>query len=235
MTDTVARLRVGSLIFETMVDLDNAIKLKRGMPVDISDIIRDQTVYTNLKTGLKAGSNDLKNAFGTDVFAEVVAKIVKKGEIEVTQEHRDAETEKRRKQVVDFLVKNALDARTSRPFTPDMIENALDQSGAKIENKAVEGQINNILEKMRVILPIKIETKKISIKIPAEHTGRVYGIIQEYKEKENWLNDGSLEVVLNLPVGLQLDFYDKLNSITHGSAITKEIKEYNEVRQNKSN
>ena len=225
MTDTTARLRVGSLIFETMVDLDNALKLKRGMPIDINEVIRDQTVYTDLKKGLKAGSGDLKKAFGTDNFQEVVGKIVKKGEIEVTQEHRDAETERRRKQVVDFLIKNAVDSRTNRPFTPDMIENALDQAGAKIENRAIEGQINNILEKLRTILPIKIETKKLSIKIPAEHTGRVYGIIQEYKEKENWLNDGSLEVVLNLPVGLQSDFYDKLNSITHGSAITKELKE----------
>jgi len=225
MGDTVARLRVGSLIFETMVDLDNALKFKRGMPVNIKDITRDNLVWKDIKKGLKAGSEDLKKSFGTDNFEEVVGKIVKKGEIEVTQEHRDAETERRKKQIVDFLIKNAVDARTNRPFTPDMIENALDQSGAKIENRAIEGQINDILEKLRKILPLKIETKKLSIKIPAEHTGRVYGIIQEYKEKENWLNDGSLEVVLNLPIGLQSDFYDKLNSITHGSAITKELKE----------
>lgn len=225
MTDTVARLRVGSLIFETMVDLDNALKFKRGMPVDINNVTRDNLVWKDIKKGLKAGSDELKKSFGTDNFEEVVGKIVKKGDIEVTQEHRDAETERRRKQVVDFLIKNAVDSRTNRPFTPDMIENALDQAGAKIENRAIEGQINNILEKLRTILPIKIETKKLSIKIPAEHTGRAYGIIQEYKEKENWLNDGSLEVVLNLPVGLQSDFYDKLNSITHGSAITKELKE----------
>src|SRR3989344_7354262 len=104
MTDTTARLRVGSLIFETMVDLDNALKLKRGMSIDINEVIRDQTVYTDLKKGLKAGSEDLKKSFGTDNFQEVVGKIVKKGDIEVTQEHRDAETERRRKQVVDFLI-----------------------------------------------------------------------------------------------------------------------------------
>ena len=225
MGDTVARLRVGSLIFETMVDLDSALKFRRGMPVDISEVIKDNLIWKNIKNGLKHGSEDLKKAFGTDNFEEVVAKIVKKGEIEVTQEHRDAETDRRRKQVVDFLIKNATDSRTNHPFTPDMIENALNQSGAKIENKAIEGQINEIIEKLRKILPIKIETKKLSIKIPAEHTGRIYGILQEYKEKETWLNDGSLEVVLNLPIGLQSDFYDKLNSITHGSAITKELKE----------
>ena len=70
-----------------------------------------------------------------------------------------------------------------------------------------------------------IETKKIKIKIPVEHTGKVYGLINEYKEKEDWHSDGSLEVVLNIPVGMLMDFYDKLNSITHGSAITSEVKE----------
>lgn len=225
MTDTTARLRVGSHIFETMVDLDEAMKLKKGEEVAISDVIRDTAIYKDLKKGLHAGSGELKNAFNTDVFEKVVEKIVKKGEIEETQEHRDSETEQKRKQVVDFLVRNAIDSRTNNPFTPDMIENALKQAGVKIENQPVERQISKITTELSKILPIKIETKKISVKIPAEHTGKVYGIIQEYKEKESWGNDGSLDVVLNIPVGLQNDFYDKLNNVTHGSAITQEIKE----------
>jgi len=225
MGDTVARLRSGSKIFETMVDLDAAMKLRKGEEVVISEIIRDNLIWTDLKKGMKAGEDDLKKAFGTTEFEKVVEKIVKKGEIEVTQEHRDAETEKRRKQVVDFLVRNAIDSRTNNPFTPDMIDSALNQSGVKIENQPVERQLSKIIESLIRIIPIKIETKKILIKIPAEHTGKVYGIIQEYKEKENWANDGSLEVVLNIPVGLQSDFYDKLNSVTHGSAVTQEIKE----------
>ena len=36
--------------------------------------------------------------------------------------------------------------------------------------------------------------------------------------------DGSLEVVVNIPAGITLDFYDKLNSVTHGSALTEELK-----------
>ena len=225
MTDTTARTRVGSKVFETMVDLDNAIKLKKGEEVAITDVIRDNFVYHELKKGIKAGESDLKEAFGTTEFSEVVEKIVKKGEIEETQEFRDESTEQKRKQIVDFLVRNAVDARTDNPFTPDAIESAMKQAGVKVENQPVERQIKTITESLKTIIPIKIETKKIMIKIPAEHTGKVYGILQEYKEKENWLGNGDLEVVLNLPVGLQSDFYDKLNSITHGSAITQEMKD----------
>jgi ribosome maturation protein SDO1 len=224
MTDTIARLRRGSKTFEVMVDLEAAMQLRKGKEVDMNNLIRDESIWADIKKGLRAGKGDLTEAFQTSDFSEVAKKIVEKGDIEVTKEYRDEELEKRKKQVVDFLVRNAIDARTNRPFTPDTISSAIDQSGVKIENKPVDAQISNILEKLRSILPIKIETKKIEVKIPAQLTGRAYGVVQEYKEKETWLGNGDLEVVLNIPVGLQSEFYDKLNSITHGSALTKELK-----------
>jgi ribosome maturation protein SDO1 len=225
MTDVIARLRVGKLDFETMVDLDNAMKLKKGIAVSISEVVRDNFVYTDLKKGMKAGKAELELSFGTADLNVCVEKIVKKGELEVTQEFRDEALENRRKQVIDFLSKNAVDARTNRPFTPDMISNAIKQAGVKIENVGMDKQIKNIIETLKKVIPIKIETKKIKIKIPAQFTGQIYGLIQEYKEKEDWLSDGSLEVILNIPVGITMDFYDKLNKVTHGSALTSEIKE----------
>jgi len=225
MADIIARLRRGSLIFETMVDLDNALKLKKGEQVDINEVIRDVAVYSDLKKGLRAGSDDLKEVFKTDDFNSVVEQIVKKGDIEIPKEYRNEEIEKKKKQIIDFLVRNAIDARTNNPFTSDIIESAMGQAGVKIENLPIEKQIQRIIETLSKIIPIKIETKKILAKIPAEYSGKVYGIIKEYKEKENWLSNGDLEVVLNIPVGLQSDFYDKLNSVTHGSVITQEVKE----------
>lgn len=225
MTNTTARLKSGKLTFETMVDLDNAMKLKKGIAVSISDVIRDNFIYTDLKKGMKAGKAELELSFGTTELSVIVDKIVRKGEIEVTQEFRDEALENRKKQVVDFLSKNSVNAQTNRPFTPDMIESALKQAGVKIENVPVDKQINKIVEGLKRIIPIKIETKKIKIKIPAQFTGQVYGLIQEHKEKEDWLSDGSLEVILNIPVGMLMDFYDKLNKITHGAALSSEMRE----------
>ena len=225
MTNTTARLKSGKLTFETMVDMDSAMKLRKGIAVSIFDVIRDNFVYTDLKKGMKAGKNELENVFGTTELSSIVERIVKKGEIEVTQEFRDEALENRKKQIIEFLVKNSVDARTNRPFTPDMISNSIKQAGVKIENVAVDKQISGIVEDLKRIIPIKIETKKIKIKIPAQFTGQIYGLIEEYKEKEDWLSDGSLEVILNIPVGVLMDFYDRLNKITHGAALTSEIKE----------
>ena len=164
MTNTTARLRVGKLDFETMVDLDSAMKLRKGLSVSITDVIRDNFIYTDLKKGMKAGKAELELSFGTTELNVIVDRIIRKGEIEVTQEFRDEALENRKKQVVDFLSKNSVNAQTNRSFTPDMIESALKQAGVKIENVSVDKQINKIVEGLKRIIPIKIETKKIKIK-----------------------------------------------------------------------
>jgi len=224
MTNTTARLRVGNKTFETMVDLNSAMKLKRGEEVDISEVIRDNEIWTDLKKGERPSKDELENAFRTMDFSEIVERIAKKGEIEVSQEFRDEEVEKKKKKIIDFLVRNAVDSRTNRPFTPDIIDSALKQAGARIDKQPIEKQMKGIIESLSKIIPIKVETKKVKVIIPAIHTGRAYGIVQEYKESENWLGNGDLEVILNIPIGIQTDFYDKLNSVTHGSAITSEMK-----------
>ena len=78
---------------------------------------------------------------------------------------------------------------------------------------------------MEKFLPLKTEVKKLQITVPAVYTGSVYALLHGIKEKEEWLNDGSLLAVVNLPTGMQSEFYDKLNKMTHGSALTAELNE----------
>jgi len=61
--------------------------------------------------------------------------------------------------------------------------------------------------------------------IPAQYTGQVYGLFKDYKESEDWLPNGSLQVIINMPAGMQIDFYEKLNSITHGAVHSEELPE----------
>jgi ribosome maturation protein SDO1 len=223
MVTTLARIKKLGKHFEVMVDLDDALKFRKGL---ISSIEAEtEFIFRDIKKGERAPENELKTAFGTIDVNEIVKKIVKEGEIQTTQEYRDAEQEKKFKQVVDFLVKNANDPQTGRPHTAERIKNALEQANVNIKNTSIENQMSEILEKISKLIPIKIETKKVKIKIPAIHTGKAYGVVAVYKVSENWLNDGSLEVVVEVPSGMIMDFYDKLNGVTHGSALTEEMKE----------
>lgn len=223
MSNTTARITKQGKHFEVLVDLENAVKFRKGE----SDFIQNESefIFTDLKKGNKASSAELEAAFGTSDENEIVKKIVKDGDVEVTQGFRDAEQEKRFKQVVEFLVTNAVNPQTNNPHTSDRIKSALEESHVNIKQGNIENQIPEIVEKVGKVIPIKIETKKVKLKIPAIHTGKVYGVINQYKGEENWLDDGSLEVVVNVPAGIIIDFYEKLNGVTHGSVIAEEIKE----------
>ncbi len=226
MTNTTVRLRREGKHFEVLVNLEDAMKFRKGE----SSFIQAETdeIFKDLKKGERASSSELQEAFGTTEFNEIVKKIVKSGEIEVTQEHRSAEQEQRFKQIVDFLSRNAIDPQTGNPHTIERIKNALNDAHINIKNIPVENQIKEILSEIQKIIPIKLDTKRVKITIPAIYTGKAYGIISQYKENENWLNDGSLEVLVEVPAGMIMDFYDKLNGVTHGSAITEEIEDKNE-------
>jgi ribosome maturation protein SDO1 len=223
MTRTTARIKQKGEPFEIFVDLENAIKFKKGQITIIES--EDGRVYKDIKKGDVASVKDLENAFGTSDTWEIAKKIVKDGEILVTQEYRDEERDKRVKQVVDFLSRNTINPQTGNPHTPQRIESALNEAHVNIKNIPIENQIKEIMEQLSKILPIRTEVKKIKIIVPAIHTGKVYNLISQYKETENWMNDGSLEVVVSVPAGMIMDFYDKLNSATHGAAVTEEIKE----------
>lgn len=221
--NTIARIKQAGKNFEIIVDLDKALEFKKDGSA--SDFLEMDKVFTDSKKGLTASESDLNEAFKTEDVKEIAEKIVKSGEVLVTQEHRDEEKEKKFKQVVDFLVNNSIDAQTGNPITGERIKSALEQAHVNIKNTPIENQIKDIVSEISKIIPIKIETKKIKVTIPAIHTGKVYSVINQYKEKENWLDNGDLEAILKIPSGIIIDFYDKLNSVTHGSALTEEIKE----------
>ena len=223
MTQTIARIKQKGKHFEIIVDLDSAIAFKKGLVAHFE--AEDDRIFTNSKRGEVASNSDLMSSFGTTDASDIAKKIVKEGEVLVSQDYRDEEREKRLKQIVDFLSRNSINPQTGNPHTPDRIHRALEEAHVNIKNASIDSQIKEILEQISKIIPIRIETKKIKVIIPAIHTGKAYSIIGQYKEEENWMNDGSLEVVISIPAGMVMDFYDKLNSATHGSALTEEIKQ----------
>jgi len=224
MTQTTARTTKQGKHYEVLVDLDEALKIKKGEAgASVSSAVLTDDIFHNLKSGEHASSEDLMKAFGTEDFEEIVEKIIKNGEIELPLEYKREELDKKYKQVVDFFSRNAV-SPAGIPYTPDRIMNALKEAHVNIKNKPIDSQVSEIIEALSKVLPIKLEMRKVKIHIPAIHTGKSYGIVNEFKESEEWLSNGDLSVLVSVPAGLLIDFYDKLNGVTHGSALTEEMK-----------
>jgi len=223
MVNVIARIKAKGKTYEISVDFEEAMKVKDGNGA-VTSALNSNGVYYDVNKGTIASDSDLKDAFGTaDIYA-VAEQIMKKGDINKPQEFRDAEREKRVVQVIGLVVRNAVDQH-GKPYTEDRIKRAADEVGYNFDSKPAEVQMKLLVDKLKTVIPIKIEVKRIKLIIPAQYTGQTYGLIQDFKESENWLSNGDLEVVINIPAGMQLDFYDKLNNVTHGAIVSEELNE----------
>jgi len=202
-----------------------AQKMKKGEGVNISEVLQLDGIFTDVKKGERASQEDMKKSLGTEDINEAAKKIIMQGDIQIPSDDRRKEQGEKVKQVIDFLARNAVDPATDRPHTPERVEQALKEAGVNIQNKPIDEQIGDIVKKLRPVLPLKMETKKIKLTIPAQYTGNVFGLIGAYKEKEEWKDDGSLIATVNVPIGMQMDFYDKINSMTHGSVVSEEVQD----------
>jgi ribosome maturation protein SDO1 len=222
MATVEARIKVKGKQFEISVDLDEALKVKAGKG-NVSAALNSPAIYTDAKKGLAASKAELNYAFDTDDIYAIAEMIMKKGEVQKNQEFRDAEREKKVKQVIDLVLRNSVDQH-GRPYTEERIRKAIHEVGFNFDGRPAEAQMPELITKLSTVIPIKVETKKIKLRIPARYSAQVYGMLKDYKESEEWLANGDLEVIMNIPSGLQIDFYDKLNSITHGAVVSTEMK-----------
>lgn len=223
MAQVTARIKVKNKHYEILVDLDEALKVKSGKSPAQAALVTP-TVFSDIKKGFHAAKADLIDAFGTDDVYEIARKIIVSGEVQKTQEFRDSEREAKVKQVINLILKNAVDQK-GRPYTEERLKRALDEAHAIIDNRPADQQVKDIIEKLKTVIPIKMEIKKIKLIIPAQYTGQVYGLLKDYKESEDWLANGSLQAIISIPAGMQIDFYEKLNHITHGAVQSEEIAE----------
>lgn len=223
----IARLKTHGHNFEILVDCSNALALREGKEADMRDILAAMQVFSDAKKGMAASETAIKQIFETNDVEAVAKVIIQKGEIQLTQEYRDRIREEKRKQIISIIHRNGVDPRTHLPHPPQRIENAFIEAKVHVDEfKPVQEQVQEALHKLRPILPIKFEVKELAIKIPPEFAPKCYATVKSFGTilREDWQSNGYWVVVVELPGGMETDFYDKLNKICHGNVESKVLK-----------
>ncbi len=220
----IARITRAGTRFEILVDPEKAHEFKEG-EIPLDDVVAVFEVFKDASKSEKPSEEELKKAFGTTKFEEIAKIILKKGEVQLTTEQKRKIKEAKENKLVFMISKNAVDPRTHAPHPPQRIKKALEEAKFHIDvSRSVEEQLEKAVQAIRKVLPLKFETDRIAVKVPPQHAGPVAGFLKKYKVmKENWGEDGSLLAVIELPAGLQEEFFGKIGKITHGSAETKVI------------
>ncbi|MBP2172274.1 ribosome assembly factor SBDS [Methanococcus voltae] len=226
----MARLQSHGEKFEIYVDPYLAAKFKENKSsVDISDILASENIYKDISKGEKAPEELLMKVFETLDSKKIAEKIILKGQVHLTSEQRKEMQEQKKKQVISIIARNTINPQTDTPHPPKRIENAMNEARVTVDlYKSAEEQINDVIKKLRLILPMKFEKREVAVKLGGEYAGTVYHSLSEYGtiKKEEWLGDGSLVFVIEIPSGIENEFYMFLNKITKGSVQTRVLKRF---------
>ncbi len=215
----IARYEAGGEKFEILVKPKEAFELRSGKPISISEVVVSEEIYKDVRKGLKASPSALKKVFGTTDFETVARQIILKGELPMTAEQRRELIENKKKQIIDFISRNAIDPKTHLPIPRTRIEIAMEQAKVQIDpNKDAEAQALQIVKELAKIIPIRLAKALIEVKVPPQYASKVKNALHSLGEvkKTNWLADGTLIAELEIPAGAQQEVIDKLNSLTKG-------------------
>ncbi len=223
----IARITSNGQHFEILVDCDNALALKSGKQVDMHDVLAVAHIYSDAKKSILVSEAALNAAFETTDVNEIATRIIQKGEVQLTAEYRQQLKDKKYRQIVNIIHQNGVDPKTHSPHPVNRIENALEEAKFHADEfTPVEHQVQEALKKLKPILPIKFEVKELEVKIGPQHAAKAYATIKHAGTilRETWRDDGYFVAIIEMPGGLEADFYDKINAICHGDVEVNVIK-----------
>ena len=212
--------------FEILVKPDPALEYKLGKKKDISAILVSDEIYTDSSKGTRASTEKLLKAFKTEDPTEIAQKIMQKGDLNLTTDQRRKMIEEKRKQIVESIAKTYVDPRSHLPHPPLRIEQAMKDARVSVDpHKNVDEQIKEIVENLRSIIPLKSENLELEIIVPAQYAAKSYSVLKSTGtlKREDWLSNGSLKAILEIPAAARPNVIDRLGSITKGTA-TVEVK-----------
>jgi ribosome maturation protein SDO1 len=207
--------------YEILVYPDPALNFKMGKQVDPAQVLAIDEVYSDSSKGLRASAEKLKKHFKTEDHAKAALEVLRRGELQLTQEQRMRLTEEKRRQVVTIISKSYVDPRSHLPHPPVRVEQAMEEARVSIDPFIdANEQAKLVIEKIRAIIPLKSERVKLAVKAPAQYAGQAIGVLKGFGEilKEEWGQDGGLSVVLEVSAASQPSLLDRLGAVTKGSA-----------------
>ena len=225
MATVVAKYSQAGENFEILVDSELAYEFLQNKKSDLKNVLIAEEIYKNAKTGERQSEEKIRKVFGTNDVYKVAEIILRKGEVPITTEQRKRFVEEKRRRIIEIISRNSIDPRTNAPHPPQRIERALEEAKVNIDPfKSSEEQVESIVKELSKILPLKFTKAKIEVLIPSTYAPKSFGFLKNFGiVEQNYQSDGSLRVVVEFPAGMKGEFFEKLNKLTKGEAVVKEI------------
>jgi len=223
----ISRLKKSGQWFEVLVDPVKSLEFKKGKQINIDEILAYPGIYHDVRRGNAIPVSELQTNFGTVDIYNIAKKIILEGELQFTTEQRREFLEKKTREIAEIIARRGINPQTNTPHPPQRIMNAMEKTKIQIDPFIdAEMQVNKIVEGIKSLLPIKFQKVTLKILIPVQFSAKAYSALKRLlgKFEEQWLNDGSLQITFDLPVGSQDEMFKKIGDLTKGNFKSEIVK-----------
>ncbi len=226
MKTIIASIERNKKKFEIIVYAEEAINIRRGKSNNVRAALVYDKIFRDARKGDEASEEELKKVFNTTDVEKIALTIIREGNLPLPVEYLRKLREEKLKEIIDIIRKNAIDARTNLPIPEERIRNALEKVRFNVNPyEDASKQVNSLVKELNKVLPLKFSKVTLKFRIPSIYTSKIYGLIFKLGEviKKEWLNDGSLEVIIEVPAGIKDEVISKVSSFCKGNVEVKEL------------
>ena len=159
--------------FEIACYRNKVLSWKNKVETDIGEVLQIDKVYTNVSRGILASTEHLMEVFGSINQLECCKKILERGEMQVTEQEREALVESTFRDVVAIVADKSVNPETNRSYTTTMIQNAMKQLHINVvTSRSVKAQALEVIRKLKEVMPIARASMALRVvsPIPEEAT-----------------------------------------------------------------
>ena len=221
-----ARFETGGNRFEILIDPEAAQQYKAGEEGDWEEAIAADGIWNDSSKGDRAPEKLVNDTFGSLDLIDIYKKILAEGSIQLTSQQKKEMVEQKRKRIISHIAANAMNPQTGGPHPPQRIENAIEEIRYSVDPiESDEKQIEKIVSKIKLLIPISFDKIRVAVKIPAIHVGKCYGQLSGLGniESEEYQKDGSWIGIIEMAAAAQTKLEDLLGSVTKGTAEIKAL------------
>mmetsp|Transcript_333 Transcript_333/g.1197 ORF Transcript_333/g.1197 Transcript_333/m.1197 type:complete len:258 (+) Transcript_333:2344-3117(+) len=176
----LVRYKLDKSVFEIAVH-PATVPLYRQKKKSMDDTLFVNEIFRDFGKGDVVSQDELSIAFETTDKQKILEKILTDGEYQLSTKERRDFTEKKLKEIVQYLHKYFIDPKTLKPHPPARIETALSKVKFTADYKqSAESQAKAILSKLKDQIPLKKSTIEAELQLSHQSMGKCSGIIAKY-------------------------------------------------------
>lgn len=200
---SLIRMRKGKKRFEIACYQNKVQDWRKGIEKDLDEVLQIPQVFLNVSKGQTASNDELKTAFGTTDQNEIIQLILKKGELQVGEKERHAQSSQIRAEILQLIAGKCVNPGTKRPYPVTIIDKTLTELGFNVlTSKPAKSQALDAIRLIQEKNVIPIARAKIRVLVTDEsknakkYADKVKALASEIEE-EDWGSQWELTMAVD--------------------------------------